>query len=300
MIEVLWYNSEALDLAKIQPIKNNLEYISRNKPDGGLWTSPIQSDWGWKEWCRLESPNWIKGMMPMMLEIEDSNILIIDSEEKTKALPTIGNPDELWLYNNHPPRIVDYEKLAETYDAIWVVPFKNWRSMHLTYCCDWNSWDCETVLIINPKCIKGIKTFEESYLKHCLQIKGLNTLINRCKIESHDGAYDNTFVLLQPYSKNPGRAFVKVKSFIHNIIKWGYLDIAKQIFSPILHTHHFSIGLDMDVSFYYDWDYTIYERFKRPIFIVIDDDFADSKGVNAEIKWALINNYLVWIYKEDN
>lgn len=25
------------------------------KPAGGLWTSPINSTWGWKEWCKANN-----------------------------------------------------------------------------------------------------------------------------------------------------------------------------------------------------------------------------------------------------
>lgn len=24
------------------------------KPTGGLWTSPVKSEWGWKQWCEAE------------------------------------------------------------------------------------------------------------------------------------------------------------------------------------------------------------------------------------------------------
>ena len=35
----------------VQPIKNE----NWAKPKGGLWTSPVNSEWGWKHWCEAES-----------------------------------------------------------------------------------------------------------------------------------------------------------------------------------------------------------------------------------------------------
>ncbi len=43
------YGSEHFDLNIFDPIEN---WAGRNKPSGGLWSSPVDSPYyDWKEWC---------------------------------------------------------------------------------------------------------------------------------------------------------------------------------------------------------------------------------------------------------
>lgn len=91
MMEVLWINREhPFVLDRIEPIRNDWETFVRNKPKGGVWTSPLDSEQGWKEWCAGEMPCWIQGKRWYRLTIDESNLLIVDSIAKTITLPTIS------------------------------------------------------------------------------------------------------------------------------------------------------------------------------------------------------------------
>ena len=41
----------ATQLHEIQPVKNERFF---SKPTGGLWASPVDEPFGWKEWCERE------------------------------------------------------------------------------------------------------------------------------------------------------------------------------------------------------------------------------------------------------
>ena len=54
MLDLITYGlGNHLIIEEIKPIKNKGGPI--NKPVGRLWASPINSEYGWKEWCNDES-----------------------------------------------------------------------------------------------------------------------------------------------------------------------------------------------------------------------------------------------------
>ena len=51
---VVHYGKNRFIKSKFIKIKNSPYWV---KPDGGLWTSPVDSKWSWKEWCDSEPVN---------------------------------------------------------------------------------------------------------------------------------------------------------------------------------------------------------------------------------------------------
>lgn len=48
--QFIHYGHTKFNIKKFDNIKNKYG----NKPDGGLWLSPVNSKWGWKDWCESE------------------------------------------------------------------------------------------------------------------------------------------------------------------------------------------------------------------------------------------------------
>jgi len=67
-MKLIHYGATSFDEAKFRSIKNR-EYC--NKPLGGLWTSPVNSKYSWKDWNEAE--NFIK--------YEESNCFTIDIDD---------------------------------------------------------------------------------------------------------------------------------------------------------------------------------------------------------------------------
>ena len=74
-LTVIFYGSTKFSPRKFKTIKN-----SWVKPDGGLWTSPINSEYGWKEWCDAEQfrKNLEENSFKLKFQ-DDAKILIIDN-----------------------------------------------------------------------------------------------------------------------------------------------------------------------------------------------------------------------------
>jgi len=138
-MKLIHYGNNKYDSGLFLPIEN---LLLRNKPKGGLWTSPINSNYGWKEWtidnAFMEHPLYFE------LELKDSaKILRIDSIEDLKELT--------WIDTEYLPYI-DFEALD--YDAIWLTESGLWSCTSYDIGRDLYGWDVETVLILNKEVIR--------------------------------------------------------------------------------------------------------------------------------------------------
>lgn len=119
------------------------------KPNGGLWCSPLDSEYGWIDWCRAESFGDIDHEQRVILDVDVTNFVVIDSvEDMETRLP--------WYKIHGMFPAIDFEKMAQQgidgvhltvrgqADTRWSKP----RSLY--------GWDCETLLILKKRCIKKV------------------------------------------------------------------------------------------------------------------------------------------------
>ena len=144
----------AFDMEKFNPITSRSPL--QGKPNGGLWASPVDSDYGWKKWCQIQSFNLDKLSESFEIGIK-GNIYKIDNKRDLLDLPLVLPPrfQQMRVPTDYPLlfHVPDFKKiLSDGIDAI-----------HLTEkgeCCTRLSepnlygWDCECVLILNKDCIK--------------------------------------------------------------------------------------------------------------------------------------------------
>lgn len=141
-LRVIHYGSGIFDKDKIKPVTND----GWVKPKGGLWTSPINSQWGWRDWCACEQFRECKEEVSFTLRFKSgAKILIIDSYEDLIDLP-LTSPE--WSDRHKYP---DFEAISKIADAIWLTE-KGQERTRLTYPISLYGWDCETVLILNKEC----------------------------------------------------------------------------------------------------------------------------------------------------
>ena len=134
----------------------NREYT--NKPFGGLWSSPVESDITWKEWCDAES----------FRECDEKNSFKFRLKPEAKIL-TLENKDDL----SNLPRVkldlsyitmnidIDFEALSEEYDAIMVYVHRGKDYFDNLYH-ELYGWDCDTLLVMNKEVIEVIEDEEEA------------------------------------------------------------------------------------------------------------------------------------------
>jgi hypothetical protein len=139
------YGITKFNPAKFQPIKNR---TWANKPEGGLWATPVNSKFGWKQWCELQDfrTNLLKKKFEFYYV---GNIVKIDSlkdaQNKLVWYPVDVNIPSITRKSIN----FDYMKYIGV-DAIWIT--ENGESeTRFNYEYSMYGWDCESVLIMNPK-----------------------------------------------------------------------------------------------------------------------------------------------------
>jgi hypothetical protein len=142
---LIHYGSDKFIPEKVLPVKND-SWV-KPKREGGLWTSPIDSKWGWKDWndCEQFRDCDERNSFTVCLK-SNAKIYVIDSLEDLKNSP---------LREGYSKRVLDFEVIAQSYDAIWLTE-KGQNETHLSYPIDLYGWDCETVLILNPDCCTAV------------------------------------------------------------------------------------------------------------------------------------------------
>ena len=143
---LIHYGSDRFVPEKVLPVKNDNGV--KPKKEGGLWTSPVDSKYGWKQWNDIErfracheSNSFTVCLKP------NSRIFVIDSFLDLKSAPLIDG--------DHGVRVLDFECIAKNYDAIWLTK-KGYDEAEFTYPINLYAWSCETVLLLNPNCCTAV------------------------------------------------------------------------------------------------------------------------------------------------
>ena len=143
------YGSKKFDKKRVTR-KNRCSLGS--KPKYGLWTSPVDTNWGWKDWCESEEFRECNEENSFMFSlIPDAKVLNIFYEDD--ILPYIIHRERSSVWSDWMGRAlktsvidsIDWDKIildgydgVELFDAI---------GLHDTV---FNSWNCNSIVILNP------------------------------------------------------------------------------------------------------------------------------------------------------
>lgn len=112
------------------------------KPKGGLWVSPVNSSYGWKDWCGDNEFRECNECNSFKLKFKsDAKIIIIDCLDDLLCLPVQYNFMD----------VVDFEFLARHCDALWLTD-KGQSKTRFSDTLHLYGWDCESILIFNKDC----------------------------------------------------------------------------------------------------------------------------------------------------
>ena len=140
MKNYIHYGHTKFDKSVFNKIKN---VDCSTKPKGGLWASDIEAEHGWKDWCEAEEFRDCKEENSFSFVLSDNaKVLYIDSIDDLKVLPKI---DDKFGMNFSSWILLDFEKLAETYDAVEVSISSDFDLYYKLY-----GWDCDSIVIMNP------------------------------------------------------------------------------------------------------------------------------------------------------
>ena len=135
------------DKSLFNPIRN----VGFVKPEGGYWASPIDTDYGWKDWCEAEDFRTCDENNSFKFTLkEGAKVLYIKYYTDLEGLPR----DESMIHLEYGfVTYLDFEKLAEQYDAIELDLDYDYHKLYFGLC----GWDCNSILIMNPDIIVPIE-----------------------------------------------------------------------------------------------------------------------------------------------
>lgn len=140
MRRYIHYGHTKFDKSMFTKIKN---VDCSTKPKGGLWASDTEAEYGWKDWCEAEEFRDCKKDDSFSFVLSDNaKVLYINSVDDLKALP---KADDKFGMNFSSWILLDFEKLAETYDAVEVSISSDFDLYYQLY-----GWDCDSIVIMNP------------------------------------------------------------------------------------------------------------------------------------------------------
>ena len=140
MKNYIHYGHTKFDKSMFNKIKN---VDCSTKPKGGLWASDVEAEHGWKDWCEAEEFRDCKEENSFSFVLSDNaKILYIESVNDLESLPK--GKDKFGL-NFSSWYLLDFEKLAETYDAVEVSISSDFDLYYKLY-----GWDCDSIVIMNP------------------------------------------------------------------------------------------------------------------------------------------------------
>lgn len=115
--------------------------------NGGLWTSPINSENNWRKWCKEEDFHVERLEKSFRLEIDTSHLLIIDSFDDLMQKMVRPKIMEVGLYELV---CIDWKRLVSMYNGIWLTT-RGEAETRFSYPYTLYGWDCETVFLFNDK-----------------------------------------------------------------------------------------------------------------------------------------------------
>lgn len=134
-----------------------------NKPGGGLWCSPKDSNWGWRDWCESEKfrLDRLNKYSTFRLK-EKAKVLVIESlEDLEDIMVGFGRLQKIAMGSVLYPdmKCIDWDNIKNYFDAVLLTEKGN-EECHLPYALnssmeyiDLNSWDCESMVILRWEAI---------------------------------------------------------------------------------------------------------------------------------------------------
>ena len=142
MGKYIHYGSDHFDPLLFNPIYND---IGINKPRGGFWASPVNTEHGWIDWCENEHFHLENLTTHFEFNIrDDAKILYIRNKvEMDSALKYKTDFGITGLRMTY----LDWERIAA--DGYQAIVFEMNNDTHW----DYNLWDVDTLVVIDPDII---------------------------------------------------------------------------------------------------------------------------------------------------
>lgn len=118
------------------------------KPFGGLWVSPLESEYGWVDWCFDEEYGGLDKKYKVIFDIDMGEIITINEYADIVLLP--------WYRVVKTAYAVDYEALKISGTKGVYLTEKGQYETRFTHPYDFYGWDCESIVILDEDIVSNI------------------------------------------------------------------------------------------------------------------------------------------------
>lgn len=151
-MRLIHYGHERWQPKLFKPIVNRPSFV---KPCGGLWASPVDAEFGWIDWCKVEDFHPERLAVSFEFELAPSaNVFVVDSMTDLQRFPHQLERLGQYLY-----QYPDFEKARNTgIDAVYLTDKGQCETRFGGYLenekhMDLYGWDCESVLVLRPQVV---------------------------------------------------------------------------------------------------------------------------------------------------
>ncbi len=152
------YGSDHLIKEKVTEMKHEAGsnmYI--NKPDFGLWGSPVDCEFGWKEWCESEDFHTDTLDQYFVFKVKDG-AKIFTVRKNDDVSDYLLTPYLYTLEYMFPPKYIDFNKIMKEYDGMELIHGDNYMDLHYGY---FYSWDVDSIVVWNPDVIEVVRKYTQ-------------------------------------------------------------------------------------------------------------------------------------------
>ena len=160
-VTYIHYGAKEFNPQKFIPVINRVNWV---KPEAhtGLWASPVNAEWGWKDWCEAENFRECDDDVSFKFTVRDpQRIFFVDSKDSYDELVRlygIKNP----LHFGYTPDFIDFNKMMEEGWHGLEISITDYPALYdLLY-----GWDCDSILIFNKDAIIPFNTEEKEVTIH--------------------------------------------------------------------------------------------------------------------------------------
>ena len=158
--EFVHYGACEFDRTKFRKIRNRTTPHCKPVHGTGLWSSPVDTSYGWRHWCAEEDyKSYEKENFFTFRLADDARLYVIDTLHDLEALPNLGDKNAGWFSLG-----LNFVKIAEKYDAIFLTEYGQQRT-RLSEPINLYGWDCECILVLNADVIVQKQVFREMEVK---------------------------------------------------------------------------------------------------------------------------------------
>ena len=152
------YGSNHLIKEKVIEMKHEAgSNMAINKPDFGLWGSPVDCEFGWKEWCEAEDFRTDTLDRYFVFKVKDgAKIFIVRNNDDVSDY--LCTPHLFTLEYMFPPKYIDFNKIMKEYDGMELIHEDNYSSLHYNY---FYSWDVDSIVVWNPDVIEVVDKYPQ-------------------------------------------------------------------------------------------------------------------------------------------